>query len=176
MKALALLVLLAVAIVAVLWFTNQGPRAVPPAPSGQTAAAPVGESAVIAGASFKTEDYKGQVLVMDFWATWCPPCRMAMPGVQKLHEHFKGRPVTVVGVNCSERGADPIAFMKQNGYTYTTVTEGDSLAQHYTIDGIPTFIILGVNGEQLTRAVGYDPGGEAKFTALIEEHLKKNGL
>ena len=180
MKALVLLVVLAVAITAVVWFSNQGKTpSTDSTPEGAPGAvAPTGgasNAAVIPAANFRVEDYKGQVLVMDFWATWCPPCRMAMPGVQKLHEHFQGRPVKVVGVNCSETG-DPIEYMKKNGFTYTTVTGADALASKYKLEGIPTFVILGVNGEQLTRTVGYDPGGEAKFTALIEEHLKKNGL
>lgn len=98
-----------------------------------------------------------------------------MPGVQKIHEHFAGRPVHVMGVNCWEKG-DPVAYMQKNGFTYGLVTGADALAASYGVKGIPTFVVLGVDGSVIHKSVGFDPGGEAKITSIIEEHLKKHGL
>lgn len=169
MKGLVLLLLVAAAIVAAVVFIK--PSSTPaPGPAGATGAA-----SVMAASEFSVEGHKGGVLVMDFWATWCPPCRAAMPGVQRLHEKFQGRPVHVVGINTSEN-ADPVAYMQNNGFTYRLVTGGDALAKHYKVEGIPTFIIIGVDGEVLHRAVGHSPTHEQEFADIIEADLKKHGL
>jgi thiol-disulfide isomerase/thioredoxin len=171
MKGLVALILIAAGIAALVIFYN-------PNKSGTSAAAPAaagGSARVIQASDFRLEDYKGQVVVLDFWATWCGPCKMAMPGVQKLHEHFQGRPVQVFGVNCWERG-DPGAYMRDNGFTYGLVMGGDDLAKKYKVDGIPTFVVIGIDGERLQRSVGFDPAGEGKLRTLISDHLTKNGL
>src|SRR5262249_21362197 len=70
------------------------------------------------GQTIKLSSLKGKVVVLDFWATWCGPCKMAMPGIQKLHEEFKGKPVKVFGVNIWEKDGDPVAYMASKKYTY----------------------------------------------------------
>lgn len=129
---------------------------------------------VISASDFRLEDHRGQVLVLDFWATWCGPCRMAMPGMQALHQRFQGRPVRVVGMNCGERG-DPVAFMRQNGYTYTLVTGADNVARQFGVTGIPHFVVLGFRGEELLTVRGYSPENEERLARVIEEYLARNG-
>jgi thiol-disulfide isomerase/thioredoxin len=119
--------------------------------------------------------YQGKVVLLDFWATWCGPCKMAMPGVQRISEKFAGRPVAVVGANCWEK-SDPAAFMKSNGYTYELMLNADDLAKKYGVSGIPTFVILSPNGEQVYKSVGYDPNHEQEIARIIEEQLAKNKL
>ncbi len=120
------------------------------------------------------DDFKGRVVLIDFWATWCPPCKQAMPGVQALHERFQGRPVTILGVNCWERG-DPVAYMNENKFTYGLVLKGDALAKEHAVEGIPTFILLDFEGNVLTKQVGYDPANEQKLGDMIEKYLVSRG-
>jgi thiol-disulfide isomerase/thioredoxin len=120
--------------------------------------------------------YKGKVVLIDFWATWCPPCKAAMPGVQKLHEEFSGRPVAVVGVNISEK-SDPKAYMQSQGFTYDLVLNGETLARKYNVNGIPRFIVLGTDGQTvLLDETGFDPANDKKIAAAIEQELKSKGL
>jgi thiol-disulfide isomerase/thioredoxin len=119
--------------------------------------------------------YEGKVVLLDFWATWCGPCKMAMPGVQRISQQFAGRPVAVVGANCWER-SDPEAYMRSNGYTYELMLQADDLAKKYGVKGIPTFVILSPKGEQVYKAVGYDPSHEQEIARIIEEQLAKNNL
>ncbi len=170
MKGLIAMILIAAAIAALVIFYNPNK----PAPASPAGAGSAGTSRVVQAADFRLGDYKGQVVVLDFWATWCGPCKMAMPGMQALHEHFQGRPVQVFGVNCWERG-DPVAYMQANGFTYGLVLGGEQLAKSNQVDGIPTFVVIGVDGNRLHRAVGFDPAGEGKLRTIIEEHLAKNG-
>lgn len=125
------------------------------------------------GKDVKLSDYKGKVVVLDFWGSWCPPCRAAMPGIQRLHEKYKDRGVAVVGMNFERNAAaNPAKFMKDNGYTYNLVLKADSIADKYKVNGWPTFYILDRQGRVLWSAVGHDPSHEEQMAKVIEEALK----
>lgn len=127
-----------------------------------------------AGKPHKLSEYRGKVVVMDFWATWCGPCQMAMPGMQSLHEKLSDRGVNVLGINCWEQ-ADPAAFMAEKKFTYGLLVKGDDVAKAYGVSGIPTFYVVGVDGKIIYNAVGHNPSGEAQLEKVIVEHLKANG-
>lgn len=122
------------------------------------------------GNDYALSDLRGRVVVMDFWATWCGPCRMAMPGMQKLHEEFKDQPVSVLGINCWESG-DPESFMAGKGLDYGLLVNGDNVANAYGVSGIPTFYVIGKDGKVVHHEVGYDPDGEARLREIIKEAL-----
>lgn len=125
------------------------------------------------GKDVKLSDYKGKVVVLDFWGSWCPPCRAAMPGIQKLHEKYKDKGVAVVGMNYERNtAANPAKFMKDNGYTYNLVLKADTIADKYKVNGWPTFYILDRQGKVLWSAVGHDPSHEEQMAKVIEEALK----
>jgi len=122
------------------------------------------------GHSVSLESLRGKVVVMDFWATWCAPCKAAMPGVQKLHEKFKGKPVAVYGITVNER-ADPAKYMKEKGYTYGLLLKGEQVAQAYRVKAIPIFYVIGPDGRILFRQAGFDPDDEEKLVKVIEKGL-----
>jgi thiol-disulfide isomerase/thioredoxin len=122
------------------------------------------------GKDHKLSEYKGKIVLLDFWATWCPPCRAAMPGVQKIHEKFKGQPVVVIGVNTSE-SKDPAAYMKEKGFTYGLLLNGETLADKYPIEGIPAFFLIGPDGKLMWTEVGYNPASEGEVTKLVQKTL-----
>lgn len=125
------------------------------------------------GKEHKLSDYKGKIVLLDFWATWCPPCRMAMPGVQRLHEKFKGQPVVVIGVNTSEGpGKDPAKYMKDNKFTYGLLLNGETLGDKYNLSGIPAFFLIGPDGKILWTEVGYNPAAEKEVADIVEKTLK----
>jgi thiol-disulfide isomerase/thioredoxin len=124
------------------------------------------------GKAHKLSDYAGKVVVMDFWATWCGPCQMAMPGIQAVHEKFRGKPVAVFGINCWESG-DPEAMMKEKGFTYGLLLKGDAVAKDYGVAGIPTFYVISKDGRIAHVSVGYDPKGEEKLEEIIKAELAK---
>jgi len=70
--------------------------------------------------------------------------------------------------------ADPAAYMKDKGYTYGLLMNGDEVAKAYGIIGIPTFYVIGPDGKIVYAAAGYDPSAEGTLIALIESVLKKN--
>ncbi|MCD4708000.1 MAG: TlpA family protein disulfide reductase [Candidatus Sabulitectum sp.] len=117
------------------------------------------------GGSISLEDFRGQVVIMDFWATWCGPCRQVMPALQEIHETY-GEELTVIGVNTWER-EDPAAFMTDNGYTYPIVINGDAVAQEYFVEGIPTFYVIAQDGTVAFHAVGADPANEEALAEVL---------
>jgi len=122
------------------------------------------------GESVTLSDLRGQVVVLDFWATWCGPCKVAMPGVQELHEEFADQPVRIFGVNCWEQGSSQAAvdyFRGEKDYTYGLLLEGDSVADAYRVTGIPTFYVIGPDGKIVHRSVG--AAGEDALRKIITE-------
>jgi len=127
------------------------------------------------GKPVKLAALRGRVVVLDFWATWCGPCKMAMPSVQKLHERFADKAVSVFGVSCWESG-DPRTFMKKQNYTYGLLLKGDEVAKAYKVTGIPTFYVIGPVGEILWTSVGFDPEHTEEIAGVIERALEHGGL
>ncbi len=121
------------------------------------------------GKEHTLSEYRGKVVVLDFWATWCPPCRAAMPGIQKIHEKYKDKGVVVLGMNCWESG-DPAAYMKENNITYGLIVKADDAAKAYGVSGIPTLYVIGTDGKVIYHTVGFE--GEAALEAAIKGHLK----
>jgi thiol-disulfide isomerase/thioredoxin len=106
---------------------------------------PIGEPApewtlsTYSGDTISLKDLKGNVVVMDFWATWCGPCAQSIPQMQKLHEKYKDRHVKIVGLTYLEKN-DPVAFMKKLGATYP-IMKGDPIAKDYN-PNLPMVIVI----------------------------------
>ena len=128
-----------------------------------------------AGEERSLEDYRGKIVLMDFWATWCGPCKVAMPGMQKIHEELSGKGVVVLGINCWDDPAAAVAYMKDQQYTYPTLLNGDQVAGEYGVSGIPTFYVVGPDGTVIHHEVGARPGGHEALRELILEHLTPDG-
>ena len=100
---------------------------------------------------------KGKVVILDFWATWCPPCRMEIPHFQELHEEYAGKGLVVLGVSLDQGGLSAVRpFVEQNGVTYPVLIGDRNVANAYGgIRGIPTTFILDRNGRIVEKYVGY---------------------
>jgi len=125
------------------------------------------------GKAVSLEKLRGKVVVLDFWASWCGPCRRAMPMFQRLHKKYKDKPVAIVGVNCRERRGNQRAIdtVKGNQYTYTQLLDGDEVANQYRIRGLPTIVAIGPDGTVLHTQRGFNPAEEAALSRLIDRHM-----
>ena len=122
------------------------------------------------GQAHSLSSYRGRVVVMDFWATWCIPCATVMPHMQKLHQKFADKGVVVFGVNSWENG-DAVALMTKKGYSYGLLLNGERIAEAYKVTTLPVVYIVGLDGKII-----YCHGGEnhKDLSAVIEKHLKAN--
>jgi peroxiredoxin len=103
-------------------------------------------------------EYEGKVVVLDLWATWCPPCRQEIPFLVSLYEEFKDDGLVVVGVGLDQGGAPTlIPFVEENGITYPILVGNREVQARYGVTGIPTTFMIGRDGRISTKHVGYHP-------------------
>ena len=133
--------------------------------------APEWELPTSLGDTLALSGLRDTLVVMDFWATWCAPCLMVMPELQRIHEDYAEQPVKVVGVNVWEQG-DPGALMADSGFTYTLLLEGDSVAGDYLVSGIPTLYLIDMEGRILFRARGAGGSTGEELRAAIDGALE----
>ena len=93
------------------------------------------------------EDYKGQVVVLNYWASWCKPCREEAPVLQQFHERIKGLGGTVVGVDVKDVTADAQAFISEYGLDYPMLRDPDGASQReFGIEAYPETIVIDPQG------------------------------
>ncbi len=122
-------------------------------------------------------EHKGKLVVLDFWATWCPHCRRAMPSMQQLHDDYAERGVEIFGINCRERSStiDPVAFVREQGYDYPVLIDSGEIAARYRVQGIPAFFVIGPDGKVLYRTSGFSDDRKAAIVGFIERYLAETG-
>ena len=120
-------------------------------------------------------DYKGKIIVIDFWATWCPPCRTELPRVQKeIWEKYKGNPK--FALFAFDRGEDwdkTLPFKDKNKYTFPMIPDPDKKIYNlYATQYIPRTIVVDEDGKIIYQSIGYDEKDFKELMTLLEAKLK----
>jgi thiol-disulfide isomerase/thioredoxin len=137
--------------------------------------APAVSVKTIDGKAVKLSDMKGKVVVMDFWATWCPPCRKSLPHVQEIsaNKALADKGLVVWAVNAHEQPAVVKKFLAENKFTFTVPMGTAQAMQQYQISGIPTTIVVGRDGNVAKAFVGFGEGSGKALDEAIEAALAK---
>lgn len=122
------------------------------------------------GRTVRLADFCGKVVLLNFWATWCPPCRLEIPGFIALQEKYGSKGFVVVGVAMDEERDDVAAFVRRHGINYPVVYGDASVAISYGgVSVVPTTFLLGKDGRIVFMAETALESG--KLEAIIEPLL-----
>ena len=127
------------------------------APAGRMPA-PDWELTDLNGRTTKSSDFHSKVLILDFWATWCAPCRIEIPHFVELQKQYGDKGLTVIGVSLDEQGPEVVKkFVKRLGVNYPIVMGNEKVVEAYGgIDAIPTTFVIDRQGRIVSRHMGYD--------------------
>ena len=155
--------LLAVALVGILVIQGCTPSSQSIISDGQeaTAGVNVGELAPdftlidLEGNQVSLSDFRGKTVFVNFWATWCPPCRAEMPEIEAVYQEYKDKGVVVIGVDIREAEEEVRQYVQQGGYSWTFVldTTGE-VTTNYRITAIPTSLFIDREGIIRAMKVG----------------------
>jgi thiol-disulfide isomerase/thioredoxin len=120
------------------------------------------------GREVSSADLRGKVVLVDFWATWCQPCKKEMPGYQKLLDRYGSKGFAVIGFKFDTMmdTEDPVLFAKKIGVRYPLAVASDDLRQKFGgIEGLPTTMLFDRQGILRTKVVGFE------YTSTVEKEL-----
>ncbi len=130
---------------------------------------PVFTVPALTGTALKTTELSGTITMLNFWATWCPPCKKEMPSIQRLAELMKGTAFRIVAISTGEKRETVESFIKQNKYAFPIyLDENGNLGDSYASQGIPTTYILNKDGKIIAGIVGSRDYDEPALVALLK--------
>nr|WP_307726385.1 TlpA disulfide reductase family protein [Trichlorobacter sp.] len=142
--------------------SDAAPRRNQPAPAFKTFS--------IKGQPISTEGLKGSVVLLDFWATWCPPCRESIPHLAELHRKYGKQGLVVVGMSVDEGGERTVKeYAERNAIPYQIVMASGKISSDYGVRALPVLYVIDKNGLVREQVMGFsDQAGK-----VIENLIKK---
>ena len=128
----------------------------------------------LAGKPHRLADYRGRVVLVNFWATWCEPCREEMPSMQRLEQRFTGRPFTILAVNVGEGEARIQEFLDKSALQLTVLRDHSSVAMKaWRARGLPASYVVGADGRVRYSHTGELNWDDERLIALLARELPK---
>lgn len=107
------------------------------------------------GNTVSLKDFRGKNVYLNFWASWCPPCKAEMPDIEKLYQETKGTDLIILAVNIGEDKETVVNFMSQYKYNFKVLLDADSsVAQMYGVSSIPESIFIDKEGNLVNSQIG----------------------
>lgn len=144
------------AVVLLLMVATFGCKQEAPAPPAKGAQVPAFTARDLAGQELSLAQYRGKVVFLNFWATWCPPCRAELPSMERLNQVFGARDFVMLAVNVDDNGPAVLPqFLQQYPHSYTVLIDSDRKLQNlYQVFRFPETYIIGKDGKLVDHVIG----------------------
>ncbi len=125
------------------------------------------------GQVIRLSDLRGQVVLLNFWATWCPPCRAEMPSMQALYQEYREQGLSILAISSDVGGKDRVAsFIEKRGFSFPVLLDPRNVVgTRVRVGGIPTSYLLDKQGRVVGRDVGARNWNSAKMRRRIDQLL-----
>jgi thiol-disulfide isomerase/thioredoxin len=126
------------------------------------------------GQQVRLSDYRGRVVFLDFWASWCPPCLVSLPAYQRLHEDFQSPDWALIAINVDANEEDGIEFLADAKVTYPVIADQQgNIGIPYNVRSLPVSYLINQRGEIVARYRGFEPGDELEIWQAIQDLMGK---
>ena len=126
------------------------------------------------GGNLRLDEYRGQVVLINFWASWCGPCRQEMPLLDRLHQRYEDTGFAVLGVNVEGEVAPAQEIVDKTNVSFPVlIDEGQLVSELYKLEAMPSTVVVDRDGRIRYIHRGYKPGDEAKYVEVVKELIRE---
>ena len=126
------------------------------------------------GKNLRLEEHRGEVVMLNFWASWCGPCRQEMPLMDELYSQYKDLGFTILAVNVDENRAEAHRFLEKVPVNYPILYDPESsVSELYEVQAMPTTVMIDRDGNARYLHYGYQPGYEDDYEQQIRELVRE---
>jgi cytochrome c biogenesis protein CcmG/thiol:disulfide interchange protein DsbE len=120
-------------------------------------------------------DYRGKVVVLDFWASWCVPCRRSFPWMNEMQKKYADDGLVIIAVNLDNEASDAEKFLQQYPADFSIAYDHDrQLVQQYSVEAMPSSFLIDRDGSVIERHLGFKSGKISDYEAAIVAALRSN--
>ena len=125
--------------------------------------------------SLQLDEYEGKVVLLDFWASWCVPCRRSFPWMNEMQQKYADRGLLVIAVNLDNNLDDAANFLKKYPVKFRIVYDTDrTLAREFEVQAMPTSYLIGRDGKLADMHLGFKVKQQHEYEAAIRKALEQN--
>ena len=126
------------------------------------------------GKNLKLSEHRGEVVLINFWASWCGPCRQEMPLLSELHDKYKSLGFTVLGVNVEQDSSDARKLLRDMPVSFPVLFDSDStVSKQYDVVAMPSTVLVDRNGKMRYLHKGYKPGEEEIYLEMVRSLIRE---
>lgn len=126
------------------------------------------------GKNIKLSELRGQVVLINFWASWCGPCRQEMPELNKLYSKYKKLGFTVLGVNVEEDNTDALTILKDDKINFPILWDSENkVSKLYNVTGMPTTVLVARDGTMRYLHRAYKPGDINQYKKWVKQLIRE---
>lgn len=126
------------------------------------------------GTNLRLEEYRGQVVLINFWASWCGPCRQEMPLLERIHQRYQDAGFAVLGVNVEGEAAAARKITDKTKVTFPVLIDaGQKVSEEYNVEAMPSTVLVDRDGVVRYIHRGYKPGDEVKYLEVVKSLIRE---